>query len=173
MKAGALIAATTEPQRRRLVEDVRALHRSGAGDDDVRLLSAEEASGLVRVNGTVAASFTAHCARVDPARLVRGLADACERRGVKIYERTTALEVGPAEVRCAQGRVRADCVIRATEAYTTQLPGEHLRFLPLYSFMIATEPLSASVWDELGWCDGLVVGDNDYGGLHGRPRGQG
>jgi glycine/D-amino acid oxidase-like deaminating enzyme len=50
-------------------------------------------------------------------------------------------------------------VLRTTESYTTQLPGETLRYLPLYSLMIATEPLPESVWEELGWRDGLLIGD--------------
>ena len=48
-------------------------------------------------------------------------------------------------------------VLRATEAYTTQLPGERRRFLPLYSLMIATEPLPAETWEQLGWSGRDVV----------------
>jgi glycine/D-amino acid oxidase-like deaminating enzyme len=62
-------------------------------------------------------------------------------------------------VRCAAGTVRADTVLRATESYATQLPGERLSYLPLYSLMIATEPLSADVWEQIGWREGLLVGD--------------
>ena len=53
---------------------------------------------------------------------MRGLADACERLGVTIYENTAALELGPGLVRCAGGTVRADVVLGATESYTTQPP---------------------------------------------------
>jgi glycine/D-amino acid oxidase-like deaminating enzyme len=105
----------------------------------------------VRVSGARAASFTPHCARLDPARLARGLAVACERHGVTIYERTTAEAIEPGRVRCAGGVVRADSVVRATEAFTVEQPGERRLFMPLYSLMIATEPLPAAVWDELGW----------------------
>jgi glycine/D-amino acid oxidase-like deaminating enzyme len=53
-------------------------------------------------------------------------------------------------------------VLRATESYTTQLPGQSLRYLPLYSLMIATEPLPPEVWEELGWRDGLLIGDRHH-----------
>jgi glycine/D-amino acid oxidase-like deaminating enzyme len=96
---------------------------------------------------------------VNPGRLVRGLASACERLGVTIYERTRALEIAAGMVRCAAGSVSADTVLRATESYTTQLPGQGRRYLPLYSLMIATEPLPADVWEEIGWRDGLLIGD--------------
>ena len=69
------------------------------------------------------------------------------------------LELEPGRVRCAQGTVSAGTVLRATEAYTAQLPGEGRRFLPLYSLMVATEPLPADVWDEIGWDGGETVSD--------------
>jgi glycine/D-amino acid oxidase-like deaminating enzyme len=53
-------------------------------------------------------------------------------------------------------------VIRATESYTTQLPGQRLRYLPLYSLMVATAPLPPRSWEELGWRDGLLIEDSHY-----------
>jgi glycine/D-amino acid oxidase-like deaminating enzyme len=161
-KRGALVIATSEPQRRRLVADLAASRRRGIGEEDVRLLAAGEATAYVRARGLVAATWSPHGARVDPARLVRGLADACERLGVTLYEQTEALALAPGRVDCAAGTVRADVVLRATESYTTRLPGERLRYLPLYSLMVATEPLADEVWDELGWEDGLLVGDRHH-----------
>ena len=134
--AGALFVATSEP-----------------------LLDADEVDRRVHVAGCLAASYTPHAARIDPARLVRGLAAACERHGVVVHEHTEVLELKPGSVRCAQGTVRADTVLRATEAYTAQLPGEGRRFLPLYSLMIATEPLPDDVWAEIGWDGGELVAD--------------
>src|SRR5579859_1577885 len=120
VKAGALTVATTEPQRKRLLTDIGRARRLGLAERDVRLLQPSEASDYVRGTGALAASLTPHCARINPARLARGLAEACERMGVTIHERSEALEVGPRRVRCVNGTVRADCVLRATEAYTTQ-----------------------------------------------------
>src|SRR5439155_3800720 len=112
--------------------------------------------------GLLAASYSPHAARIDPARLVRGLAAACERIGVTIHEQSEALAVGPGVVRCRAGTVHADVVLRATEASTIDLPGERRRFLPLYSLMIATETLSDATWAELAWRDGLLVHDRRY-----------
>ena len=50
-------------------------------------------------------------------------------------------------------------MLRATEAFTVQQPGERRLFMPLYSLMIATEPLPAAVWDELGWDGRETVSD--------------
>jgi glycine/D-amino acid oxidase-like deaminating enzyme len=147
VKAGALTLATSAPQWRRLqARDADAVVAAGRRDSDGQLLSSSEAGDLVAgVPGLHGARFTPHAARIDPARLVRGLAEACERHGVTIHERTTAT-----------------AVIRATEAYTTQLRRQRLRYLPLYSLMIATAPLEPSVWAQLGWRDGLLVDDRHH-----------
>jgi glycine/D-amino acid oxidase-like deaminating enzyme len=156
LRAGALTIATTEPQRTRLLSNSARTYERGDGG---RTLEPSDIAQLVRIPGVRAATFTPHAARIDPARLVRGLAHACERLGVIIHERTAALEVAPGRVRCASATVRAETVLRATESYTTQLPGEALRYLPMYSLMIATEPLPPDTWQELGWRDGLLIGD--------------
>ena len=60
------------------------------------------------------------------------------------------------------GTITAGTVVRATEAYTTELPGEGRRFLPLYSLMVATEPLSPAIWDELGWSGRETISDQHH-----------
>ena len=57
---------------------------------------------------------------------------------------------GPGRVDTARGTVRADRVVVATEGYGATLPATRRRVLPLYSLMIATEPLPASFWDGIG-----------------------
>jgi glycine/D-amino acid oxidase-like deaminating enzyme len=47
--------------------------------------------------------------------------------------------------------VRADVVVRATEGYTARLAGHRRALAPVYSLMIATEPLPTAFWDEIGW----------------------
>jgi glycine/D-amino acid oxidase-like deaminating enzyme len=159
LRAGSLTIATTEPQRARLLGHTARTYEHG---DLERAVAGEELEALVRIPGVMAATFGPDAARIDPARLVRGLADTCERLGVVVHERTEALELGPGRVRCAAGTVRADAVLRTTESYTTQLPGESLRYLPMYSLMIATEPLSDDVWQEIGWREGLLIGDSHH-----------
>ncbi|MEZ5248636.1 MAG: FAD-dependent oxidoreductase [Ilumatobacteraceae bacterium] len=48
------------------------------------------------------------------------------------------------------GVVRSDHVVRCTEGFTPMLPGQRRRIVPIYSLMIATEPLPVSFWDEVG-----------------------
>ncbi|QIK63089.1 FAD-dependent oxidoreductase [Leucobacter viscericola] len=126
---------------------------------DLELLEAPEAQAKINVANTRAAVWHPHSARIQPAKLARGLAEACERLGVEIYERTRAVEISPHLVRTTHGTVSAEYIVRATEGFTANLKGLHRLWLPMNSSLIATEPLPASVWDELHWNKGEVLGD--------------
>jgi glycine/D-amino acid oxidase-like deaminating enzyme len=89
-------------------------------------------------------------AAIHPARLVRGLARVVESRGGRIFENSGVRQIRPGEVETDQGRIQADWVVLATEAYTAQIPGYKRRMAPMHSMMVATEPLSADLWEEIG-----------------------
>jgi len=162
VKGGSLRIATSAPQLERVRLAVATRLKRGWTADDVRLVTAAEIGERIAVAGVRGGSFTPHCARVDPARLARGLADACVRRGVTIYEGTPAFALEPGVVRCATGSVQAPIVVRATESYTVELPGERRRFMPIVSQMIATEPLSPEVWEQLGWAGRETIADQHH-----------
>jgi glycine/D-amino acid oxidase-like deaminating enzyme len=164
-RGGTLHVAQSPAQLVRLREEVAHEREwGGLGENDLRLLEPGELASRMRVDGALGASYTPHCARIHPAKLVRGLATAVERRGATIYEGTRALHVGNRQVATAQGRVRAEWVVCATEGYTARLPGLRRAMLPLGSSMIATEPLPASIWEEIGWdaCETLLDGAHVY-----------
>jgi len=70
---------------------------------------------------------------------------------VTVFEQSRARSIAPGRLEADGGTVRAAVVIRATEAWTPRLPGRAREIAPLYSMVIATEPLPAPVWDEIGW----------------------
>jgi glycine/D-amino acid oxidase-like deaminating enzyme len=117
---------------------------------DVELLDAAAATSRLAATDVVGGTYTPHCAAIHPAKLVRGLADAVAARGARIYERTRVTAIEPGVVRTTHGTVRAEVVVRATEGYTPRLPGLRRAIAPVYSLVLATEPLPAAVWDELG-----------------------
>jgi glycine/D-amino acid oxidase-like deaminating enzyme len=121
--------------------------RAEYGDD---VLSAAQAGERLRATRTLGATYTPDCAAIHPGRLVRGLAEVVTRRGVALHERTPALSIEPGVVRTPRGSVRAPYVVRATEGFTPRLPGLARAVVPVYSLIIATEPLSSTVWDEIG-----------------------
>jgi glycine/D-amino acid oxidase-like deaminating enzyme len=113
-------------------------------------LSAAEARERCGATSVLGGVFTPHCAAIHPGRLVRGLAETVERRGVAVYEQTRALELRPGAVETDRGTVRAPVVVRATEGYTSGLAGQRRAMAPVYSLMVATDPLPASFWSEVG-----------------------
>jgi glycine/D-amino acid oxidase-like deaminating enzyme len=152
VRGGTLHVAQHPAQLERLCAEVRHEHEwGGLTDDDLRLLAPDDLAPRLRVAGALGASFTPHCARVHPAKLVRGLAAAVERRGSTIYEGTRALSIGNRQVATTHGRVRAEWIVCATEGYTARIPGLRRALIPLGSSMIVTEPLPAATWQELGW----------------------
>jgi glycine/D-amino acid oxidase-like deaminating enzyme len=165
VRGGTLHVAQTPAQLERLHDGVRHEREwGGLGEDDLRLLEPDELAARMRVEGALGASFTPHCARIHPAKLVRGLAEAVERQGVTIYEGTRALQVGNRQVGTLHGRVRAEWVVCATEGYTARIPGLRRALLPLGSSMIVTEPLPESSWRAIGWegCETLLDGAHVY-----------
>ena len=106
-KGGTVQLARSATQLDRAAAEVREARSFGFGEDDLRLLTAEEARCLVRATGVLGGTFTPHCAAIHPARLVRGLADAVQRRGVQLYERTPVLDIQPGKLITLSGTVSA------------------------------------------------------------------
>ncbi len=160
-KGGNLEVARNPAQAQRLREEVEEDRRWGV--DDVEILTARQASDRIAVEGLVLGSFNPNCARIQPAKLARGLAEVVERRGVTLYEQTrvTRIEQGRAET--PQGVVRAPVIIRATEGFTSRMRGLRRRWLPMNSAMIATEPLPQQIWDAIGWRGCETLGDLAHG----------
>ena len=165
---GSVYLARSEVQVQRAKATVAA-DRSLDGVDGLRWLSAPEARAEVGAQGVRGAIFSPHCARIQPAKLVRGLAQAVERLGGVIAEQTPALALVPASsasslaaVVTPWGRVTARHVIRATEAWTAILPGSKRVVVPVYSLMVATEPLPASFWASAGLARGQTFNDERH-----------
>jgi glycine/D-amino acid oxidase-like deaminating enzyme len=129
---------------------VAAAYQWGDSIDDIQLLGASEAREMVNATRVLGATYTPHCARIHPAKLVRGLAHAVERRGVAIYEGTTVTSIGPSVVDTDRGQVTANYIVRATEGFTPDLVGLNRAVVPVYSLVVATEPLPTEVWNEIG-----------------------
>lgn len=117
----------------------------------------------------VGATFNPNCARVHPRRLVGGLAAAVTRRGALIREGQRVTQISRGLVDLEGGRrVSARHVLRATEAWTPQLPGHERDIAPVYSLMVATEPLSEAQWSQIGLDGREVWGDQGHVVIYGQ-----
>ncbi|MGO8861573.1 MAG: NAD(P)/FAD-dependent oxidoreductase [Acidimicrobiales bacterium] len=155
-KGGTVHAARSAAQRVRALAEIGEARSLGFGEGDLRWLDRREAEAMVGMDGIVGATFTPHCAAIQPALLARGLAEAVERLGVTVYERTEVTGIVPGGpgaapvVHTTSGVIRAEVVVRAVEAWTPTLPGEKRTLAPVYSLMVATEPLSGDFWESAG-----------------------
>jgi glycine/D-amino acid oxidase-like deaminating enzyme len=156
---GTVVLASSVPQLQRAREEVAESTEFGLG---LTLLDEAAARERLGATGVLAASYTPHCAALQPAKLVRGLADVVAQRGALIAENTTVTGLHPHVVPTDRGTVRADYVIRATEGYTAQLPGSKRVLAPVYSLIIATEPLDDAVWDEIGLSERETFSDHRH-----------
>lgn len=155
-KGGTLTLARSAAQERRLREAYDEDAHWGTASE---WLSAEETRRRLVATEVVGARWAPDCAALNPGKLVRGLADVVCSRGVALYEKTPALSLAPHEVRTPGGTVRAAVVVRATEGFTPSLPGHRRTLAPVYSLMIATEPLADRVWDRIGWSGRETLND--------------
>lgn len=160
-KGGTLHIARNRAQAARLTAEVD--EELAWQVDGVVRLSESELAERIRLDAVVSGYHNPHCARIQPARLVRGLADTVDRLGVDIYEQTPATAIRADRVETPHGAVRAPIVLRATEGFSATLPGLRRRWLPMNSSMIVTEPLPPARWKTIGWQDCATLGDTAHG----------
>ncbi|HUB40314.1 MAG TPA: FAD-binding oxidoreductase [Streptosporangiaceae bacterium] len=158
-KGGTIMLARSPSQLERAKAEVSEAREFGFTDDDMRLLGVSEAESMAGASGVLGGTYTPHCAAIHPARLARGLLDVVRRAGVQVYEQTPVLELQPGRLVTASGTVRARHVVRATEGYTPGLPGYQRAIVPVYSLMIATEPLPEDAWESIGLAGRPTFGD--------------
>ena len=160
-KDGLLHVATNQAQAQRLLGRVPSLRREGWGADDLHILDAAGLANRVNIANGKAALWSPHCARIQPAKLVRGLAAVVEKLGVAIFEGTEVTEIRPHEAVTRRGSVHASYVIRALEGFTSAVDSPRL-WLPMNSSMLVTAPIPDSVWEQIGWRGAELIGDEAH-----------
>jgi glycine/D-amino acid oxidase-like deaminating enzyme len=150
-KGGAIALARNDAQVTRARAEV---DHSEQWDTGTRWLTAGEATERMAANRVQGATYTPHCARIQPRHLADGLAVTVRGQGAQVHEGVRVTSIEPGLVRLSDGgQVAARHVIRATEGWTPGLPGERRTVAPVYSLMVATERLSAAQWQEIGLAD--------------------
>ncbi|MBB2988040.1 NAD(P)/FAD-dependent oxidoreductase [Terracoccus luteus] len=167
-QGGYLSVARNAAQLQREHADVEEYRSWGFGEADHRLLDPGEVTETTGIAGALGGVYTPHCAAIHPARLVRGLARAVERRGVVVHEGTRATQVASGRVVTPHGTVRAEHVVLATEGYTPTVPGRRRAVAPVYSLMVATEPLADDVLEQVGLRDRTTFSDKRHLTIYGQ-----
>jgi glycine/D-amino acid oxidase-like deaminating enzyme len=165
-KAGIVSAARTRAELRRIGSVLSEDRSSGFAEPGMYGLGPGELSERIRIAGGRGALFRPHAARVNPARLVRGLADCVERAGVKIYEGTSVTKVKPRLVHTDRGVVRAASALICVEGFAANLDGWQRERIPLNSAIVITEPLPETTWAEIGWEKSELLSDASHAGFY-------
>ena len=162
---GILSLARGEAQMSAVRSAHAAYERLGFGEGNI-LLGEEEARARVNVVGIKGALYSPRSGAVHPAKLVRGLARAVERKGAAIYEQTRVQRIvtgRDAGLETTGGRVRARrAVVAAGEAYLPKVRGFERALVPMSSSIVLTAPLTEAQWAEIGWQGGEGLGSQAH-----------
>ncbi|MGA8045278.1 MAG: FAD-binding oxidoreductase [Dermatophilaceae bacterium] len=166
VKGGTLAVARSAAHERRARAEVAHSATWGLGTAWLDAAAARERLAAVDVRG---ATFNPNCARVHPRRLVDGLARVVAKRGGVIREgrRVSGMERGIVTLDDGQ-QIGARHVLRATEAWTSQVAGHERDIAPVYSLMVATEPLGPEQWASVGLAEREVFTDHGHVVIYGQ-----
>ncbi|MCI0414219.1 FAD-binding oxidoreductase [bacterium] len=117
-----------------------------------RWLDREEMQREVHSPLYLGAVFSPGASILNPFKLVQGLKSFLKSGNVRIHERTRVKSLSGGEIRCEHGSLKANKIIVATDAFTHHLlPGLLSRFIPLYDYILVSEPLTAQQQEAIGW----------------------
>lgn len=153
-----MLSVATEPHQVQWLEQAAA---EGQG----QLLDREQIRDEVHSPTYLAGLYSPDtCAVVNPAKLALELARACRDIGVEIYEHTTATRIdsGGAALRVLTDGQAITCrqVVLATNVFPSLLTRNRLFTVPVYDYVLATEPLTDAQLDRIGWQRRQGIGDS-------------
>ncbi len=160
-KSGALVAAHTKAGLGRLVARRDADWKYGLSEDDVYLIGRDEFQKEINISTVHGGLVYKHCARLQPAKLVHGLADTLTSMGVSIYEGSRVGSIDGKTLTLDSGRMTAAKTFVCTEGYSGQLLGSR-SLIPINSSMIVTKPLSDEAWQQIGWNGPQCLSDSAH-----------
>lgn len=150
-KGGAIYAAARYRDQIAIQRDyLQHLHELGHREADCHWLDADQLAEMARFRNGHGGIYHRQVATVNPARLVNGLAERVERLGVTIHEQSRAETLARNKVSTREGSVESPMIVCATEGYADRFHDFKRHVIPVQSLVIATEPLSDALWQEIG-----------------------
>jgi gamma-glutamylputrescine oxidase len=148
---GMLDVATNEAEIKAIEKSCRDLKEWGL---DVEVLHGKDLEKEIKSPRFLAGLKTSHGATLNPAKLARGMKKIVEGMGVEIRERSVVTRVVPGKIHHVDtelGEVSAPVLVLATNAYSHKIGFFKNRLYPIYTYIVATEPLSQLQWEAIGW----------------------
>lgn len=194
-RSGFLRVATTPVQVRRLQREIRLAEVLGL--EGIAWLPAAELRRRVESPRFLGAWWEPRCLLLNPAKLAWEMKRLAKERGARVAEGTPVLEVRDVgngyRIQTPRGTVTARQIAFATNAFSGQFPELRAKQVPVYTYIVLTEPLGDRR-GPLGWVgregledarnlihyfrltpdDRLLMGGGDvtlvYGGILGSAR---
>ncbi|MEV6815548.1 FAD-binding oxidoreductase [Micromonospora sp. NPDC051296] len=150
---GMLQVVTDRKQLARLELQVKRSERTGlrgsfkllGRDEAQQRIGSEQVLGALRTTGAL----------VNPHRLAQGLARVVREQGVSIHERTPVIEVRKVgnryRVTTPTGTVTANEVVLATNAWQHSFAQTHTKVMPVWNYLMVTEPLTDAQLARVAW----------------------
>lgn len=138
--------------------------REAASDGEGEFIGQDEVRAEVASPTYLAGLFSPDTtAVVHPAKLAFELARACTEAGVRIFEHTnvSSIDSSGGALRFAAGSatITAGHAVLATNVFPSLVVSNRLRTIPVYDYVLATEPLTDAQLDRIGWANRQGIGD--------------
>ena len=148
---GMLGVALNEKQAQELEDYGEKLKSFGL---DSTFLQGEQLDAQIKSPLFIAGLHVPYGANLNPAKLAREMKRVVEDLGVEVRERSVVTRIRPGKVNLVDtelGDIRAPVLVVALNAYAHKLGFFKDRVFPINVFQIATEQLSKSQWESIGW----------------------
>lgn len=165
-RPGFLRVATTPSYVKRLQNQVSLMN--SLGFDDITWVNEDQTRQIVNSPRYLGGMLEPRLLLLNPAKLVRSQRDVATELGAQVYEHSPVISVvKPARFGAGQGyrlltphgAVSSERVIFATNGYSHLFPELKNHQAPAFTHMIATEPLSDEMFEEIGWDEGQGIED--------------
>jgi glycine/D-amino acid oxidase-like deaminating enzyme len=150
---GFLRVATSEKYKKRILHEIEFAHKLDL--KGIEWLEKDRIQEEVKSPMYLGAWWEPRCGILNPAKLSWSWAETIRPMGIEIYERTPVTEVsrGPQKITLStpEGKIRADKVVFATNAWSHFFPGLKRKQIPVWTHIVITEPLTEAQYQSIGW----------------------
>jgi len=150
---GFLRVATSEKYKKRILNEIDLAHSLGL--TGIEWLERDQVQEQVRSPLYLGAWWEPRCGILNPAKLAWGWKEVIAPLGVRVFENTPVVEIvrdGPlVRLETPGGRVRADKVVLAANAYSHFFPQLRRKQVPVWTHIVLTEPLNEEHFARIGW----------------------
>ncbi len=150
---GYLLLNACGAREKRGRREYEAAHRLGF---EHQWLEGDALNAYINSDQFTSGVFDPHPCVINPAKLARAMKELIASLGVRVYEQSPLLELTdgqPAVLRTPEGELHARQVMLAVNGYGEALGFLKSRILPVHTFIVLTEPLTAAQLDAVGWSE--------------------